>query len=95
MTHARGRQQLQDRIEHAEAGSQDRHDHDIAGHPASFSFFQRRLHHGALGRQIAQCLCDKQHTDAIGDLPEMFRLRVHVAQLAERVLDQRMWHEVH
>ena len=91
---ARRRQQLQHRVEHAQSRAQHRHHDDIARHAAPFGFFERRLHDRALGRQIAQRFGHQQHADAIGDLAELFGFGFDVAKLAERVVNERVRHEV-
>ena len=95
MPHAGRRQKLQHGVEHSQPRAQYRHHDNVSRYTSPFGFFERRLNHGALRRQIPQRLGDQEHADAIGDLAELFRLGVDVAKLTERVVNQRVWNKMH
>ena len=68
---------------------------NVACHAAAFRLFERRLRGGALGWQISQRFRHQQHADAIGGAAKFLGRGVHVAKLNERVVNQRMRHDVH
>jgi hypothetical protein len=94
MTDSRGRQQLQNGIQHSKPRSQHGHNHHVFTHHTSLSRSKRRQHRARHRRDIAKRFGRKEDTDSIGRAPELGRRRSYVSKLVERVLHQRMLNDV-
>ena len=86
---------VRDGVQHPQSRPQNRNDIDVSCDAATFGFFDGGFHDRALGRQITESFCHRQHTDALGDAAELFGLCSDVAQLHERVVNERMRDDVH
>jgi len=89
VAHARAGHQLQHGVQHAEAGSKDRHHHHVGGTRWRWHS-ERRPHRLGPGRQLAQGFSGQQDADSDGQAPERVRLGCDVAKREQDVLDERM-----
>ena len=91
VAHARGGDELEQAVHHAEAGAQDRDDGDLlAGEPAAGGDLKRRLHLDVLEREIAHGLIALKDRKLVHELAELLGGRVLVAQDGELVLHERV-----
>ena len=91
---ARAGDQLEDGVEHPEAGAKNGNDDDIGADAASRRGTDRRVDGDILRRQIARRLGREQHADARRGAAEQFRRRTFVTQRDERVVHEWMVDEV-
>jgi hypothetical protein len=93
--HARGRHQLQHAIEKADAGSQDRREHELfAGDHRRLHGLQRRFDVDHFERQIARDLVAEQHPDLVQELAEALGRARLVAHQRQLVLDEGVGEDV-
>lgn len=89
------RDHVDDAVEHAEAGAQDRHDADfLAGEHLLLALANRRLDLDFLEREVARDLISHEHRDFLEQLAEVLRARLLHAHDRELMLDQRMVDDV-
>jgi hypothetical protein len=94
VTDPRTRQKLQNGIQHSEPSSQDGHNYHVAAHHRSLCRSKGRQYSARHRRDIAKRFGRKEDTDPIGGAPELGRRRSYIPKLVERVLHQRMLHDV-
>ena len=94
MPDARGRDQLEDRVQHPQTRAQDRHDDDVARDAPSLCRPERRLDRGRDARNVPRGLGREQQADPDGHPPKELGRRGGVPQRRERVVNERMRDEV-
>ena len=91
MGDARRRHEFEHAVEKADAGAQDRREHQLlAGDHRRLGHAERRLDLDHFDRQIARHLVAKQHADFVQQLAEALGRAPLVAHQRQLVLDQRM-----
>ena len=91
MGDARARHQIEHAVEKADAGAQDRREHQLlAGDGRLHGLGQRRLDLDQLGRQVARDLIGQQHADLVEKLAEALGRDVLVAHQRQLVLHERV-----
>lgn len=91
MPHARRRNELQDAVDHAEAGAQDRDDGDLlAGDAFACGGLKRGLDLDILEREVAHSLVSLEDGELAHKGAELVRASGLVAKDVELVLDQRV-----
>ena len=99
MPDASRRNQLEDRVEHAEAGAENRHDNDVMRDTAAARRAERTLDRDVTGRHFAGGFGGEQQADPHGHATEQLGRRRRVAQGRERIVNERVrdemqWHGV-
>jgi hypothetical protein len=94
VSHARRRKQFEHCVQHAETCAKHRHDDDIARDGRALGGPKRRFNRVTPRRNILQRLGGQQNRNPVCRAAELRRLRPHVAQFHERVLNEGMIDEV-
>ena len=95
MAHARERHQIEHALGQAEAGAQDRHDHQLlAVEQRRLHGLDRRLDMRLAERQVARGVVAQQQADLAQQAAEIGARRLLVAHLGELVLHQRVRDDV-
>ena len=92
-TRARGTSSRID-VDHAEAGAQHRHDHDVGPDDPGVGRSERRGHRVGVGREVAQRFGRDDQADPVCSGAERGRRRAGVAEFGQRVVRQRVIDEV-
>jgi len=90
----RGRHQLEHRVDHAEAGTQDRDEPDPLPELVAVHRLERRRHLPGAHLRVGEGLVAQEPRQLAHDLPEFLRLRVLVAEDGELVQDGRVGGDV-
>ena len=90
VTHARLRHQCQNRVEHAKTGPKDRYDNDVERETTPVGRAERRANRHFTGGHLSQGFGRQEDADPPRRAAEMFGRRLRVAEVDERVVDQRM-----
>ena len=91
---ARRRQQLQHGVEHAEAGAQHRHDHDVGAHDPGVGRPSGVVTVAASVGRSRSASAARSRLIRLAARAECGRRRAGVAQLHQRIVDERVIDEV-
>ena len=91
----RGRDEIQDRVDHAQAGAQDRHQAELDADLLAGQRRQRRLDLQRVERQIERGLVQQKLRQLAHQLAELLRLGDCAAQQRQLMLHQRVLRNLH
>jgi hypothetical protein len=80
--------ELESRLDHADAGAQDRHEPDLHREARSGVRSERRLDLARLGREVRGRFIEKERRDLADELAEDLRRGAFVAQTGDLLSDQ-------
>jgi len=90
----RMREQIEDRVHHAEAGAQHRHHDHIGCENLAFGRFEGRVETRQRHRQLASRLDRQNETEPVRQPPELTRRRRAIAQRRQGILRDWMLHKM-